>query len=464
MPPPTIRLRERGCGGLSSTSTTGITGSREKPQGLDSVPSVCSVVFVKLLHHATAATYVVTFQDPMAALFPFRALRPRPADAGRVAAVPYDVVTTEEARAQASGNPLSFLRVSRAELELPPGVHPYSEEVYERAGSNFDRLKKAAFVIEDEPSLYVYRLQSDAHEQTGIAACYSLDEYDRGVIKKHERTRRDKEDDRTRHMLTLRAQTGPVFMVPARRHRRAREIRSQPRRRCSTSAPTMCDIRWRVGGEARNRAEATALPRSRRSTSPTATIARRARRARRDIRDASITRRSETEADYTTMLGVAFPRPGADHATATARSRIWAGSRRPASRTPLAGDSRWSQAPQARRPAAPSRCTESWFCCGRRPAPACRIIRSLDVGVLQEQLLRRHPARRRRAHPRIGFVGGAGGTGARAHLVNTGAAAVAFSCVPSASPTDASRMPVRSCRKSTWFEPKLRDGLLIHLI
>src|SRR5436190_6550272 len=107
----------------------------------------------------------------MAALVPFRALRPLPSEAARVASVPYDVVTTEEARVEAEGNPLSFLRVSRAELELAPGADPYGEEVYERAGRNFDRLKKAAFVIEDEPSLYVYRLTSGAHEQTGIAGC-----------------------------------------------------------------------------------------------------------------------------------------------------------------------------------------------------------------------------------------------------------------------------------------------------
>jgi uncharacterized protein (DUF1015 family) len=149
----------------------------------------------------------------MATLRPFRALRPRPADAAQVAAVPYDVVTTDEARAQADGNPLSFLRVSRAELELPPDTDPYADVVYERAVQNFERLKKTALVLEDTASVYLYRLSSGLHQQIGIAACYSLDEYDRNVIKKHERTRRDKEDDRTRHMLALGAQTGPVFMV-----------------------------------------------------------------------------------------------------------------------------------------------------------------------------------------------------------------------------------------------------------
>ena len=149
----------------------------------------------------------------MATLRPFRALRPRPSDASRIAAVPYDVVSTEEARAQAGDNPLSFLRVSRAEIELPPGTDPYSDAVYQRAADNFVTLKTNALVVEDEPSLYFYRLRMGAHEQTGIGACYALDEYDRDIIKRHERTRRDKEDDRTRHMLALGAQTGPVFLT-----------------------------------------------------------------------------------------------------------------------------------------------------------------------------------------------------------------------------------------------------------
>ena len=148
----------------------------------------------------------------MATLRPFRALRPRPADAARIAAVPYDVVNTDEARALADGNPLSFLRVSRAEIDCPPETDPYADEVYDAPGQ-LPALRSTALVTEDEPSVYFYRLRMGAHEQIGLAACFSLDEYDGDVIKKHERTRRDKEDDRTRHMLALRAQTGPVFLT-----------------------------------------------------------------------------------------------------------------------------------------------------------------------------------------------------------------------------------------------------------
>jgi len=148
----------------------------------------------------------------VATLRPFRALRPTAPDAAAIAAVPYDVVNTDEARGLAEGNPLSFLRVSRAELELPTGTDPYSAVVYDRAVENFDRLRQR-MVVEDEPSVYFYKLRMGAHEQTGLAACWTLDEYDHDVIKKHEKTRRDKEDDRTRHMIALKAQTGPVFLT-----------------------------------------------------------------------------------------------------------------------------------------------------------------------------------------------------------------------------------------------------------
>src|SRR5689334_4162897 len=125
----------------------------------------------------------------MAVLRPFRAVRPGRESAAAVSSVPYDVVSTEEARAIASGNPLSFLHVTRSEIDLPPGTDPYSGQVYAKARENFDTLRGAApLMAESEPSLYFYRLRMGGHEQTGIAGCFSLDEYDRDLIKKHERT------------------------------------------------------------------------------------------------------------------------------------------------------------------------------------------------------------------------------------------------------------------------------------
>src|SRR5262245_65108758 len=122
----------------------------------------------------------------MALIFPFPALRPVPDAAAAVAAVPYDVVSTHEARALAAGNPLSFLHVSRAEIDLPEGTDPYSDAVYQKAVENFARLhREAPLTEESEESLYVYRLRMDGREQTGIAGAYSLDEYDSDVIRKH---------------------------------------------------------------------------------------------------------------------------------------------------------------------------------------------------------------------------------------------------------------------------------------
>src|SRR6202795_1287229 len=126
----------------------------------------------------------------MATVRPFRALHPRPANAAAVSAVPYDVVSTTEARQLADGNPLSFLHVSRPEIDLPDGTDPYAGAVYARAAENFARVKREAPLrLESEPSLYIYRLRMGDHEQTGIAGCCCLDEYDTDVIRRHERTR-----------------------------------------------------------------------------------------------------------------------------------------------------------------------------------------------------------------------------------------------------------------------------------
>ena len=149
---------------------------------------------------------------------PFRALRPTPAAAAAVACVPYDVVTTDAARALAADAPLSFLHVTRAEIDLGPDVDPHDPVVYATARANLARLRhEAPLVVEDEPALYVYRLRDGDHEQTGLAGCFPLDDYDGGAIRRHERTRRDKEDDRTRHMAAVEAQTGIVFLAYRRR-------------------------------------------------------------------------------------------------------------------------------------------------------------------------------------------------------------------------------------------------------
>ena len=410
----------------------------------------------------------------MAIIRPFRALRPRPADAAHVAAVPYDVVTTDEARGLAADNPLSFLRVSRPELELAPDTDPHGDEVYRRAVENFDRLKARALVVDDEPGLYLYRLRQGDHEQTGLAACFSLDEYDRDVIKKHERTRRDKEDDRTRHMIALGAQTGPVFLT----YRSVASVEEIVAR--ETVAAPLFDFEagdgvrhtiWRVTTGARDAlAEAFA-------GIPSLYIAdghhraASAARARQEIGDRpSANRPLSGDADATTFLAVAFPDRqvkilpynrtvkelngldrGAFIGAVGERFITTEGAAAPESPGEIAmyHEGKWTRL----RP--------------RTPPDRSDAIGSLDVSVLQEQLL--EPVlgiADIRTDKRIEFVGGARGSAELERLVDSGRAAAAFSLYPV---TVAQLMAVADTGaimppKSTWFEPKLRDGLLIHLI
>jgi uncharacterized protein (DUF1015 family) len=410
----------------------------------------------------------------MASLFPFRALRPTPATAAAVAAPPYDVVNVEEARALADGNPLSFLRVSRAEIELPEGTDPYGDEVYARAAGNYRQLTRSAFEVESEPSLYFYRLRMGSHEQTGLAACYSLDEYDADVIKKHERTRRDKEDDRTRHMLALGAQTGPVFLT----YRASADVNDVARR--ATARAPLVDFTapdgvqhtlWKVTGSDR---DALVAAFSRISTLYIADGHHRAAsaaRARAELRAQGGSRDSLNDgADFNTVLAVAFPHDQVQILPYNRVVRDLAGMSESEYRAAVG--ERFTLASGQPSPSTSGHI--SMFMNGAwhdlvplSPPDPADAIASLDVSVLQDQLLAPvlgiHDVR---TDKRIDFVGGARGTSELERLVTSGRFAVAFSLYPVSIPdlmavSDANAiMPP----KSTWFEPKLRDGLLVHLI
>ncbi len=425
----------------------------------------------------------------MTTLYPFRALRPNAASAAGIAAVPYDVVSTDEARVLAEGNPLSFLRVSRAELELPPGTDPYSDAVYQRAAANFETLRKSSLEIEAEPSVYFYRLRMGDHTQTGLAACFSIDEYDRDIIKKHERTRRDKEDDRTRHMLALGAQTGPVFLT----YRAAAEVDRVAARVTAgqpiidfTAPDGVAHALWRVGGADRD-ALVAAFGRI-----PALYIAdghhraASAARARTEMRDRG---RSGTSlgdgADFSTVLAVAFPhdqvqilpynRVVKDLGGLSPEDFLQAVGRRfdadagPATlREPQGGPEHGRGATPRLRGDIAMYFRGGWQTLRLRVRPAASdAIGSLDVSMLQEHLL--EPVLKIsdvRTDKRIDFVGGARGTSELERRVDSGKAAVGFSLYPVSvgdlmAVSDAGAiMPP----KSTWFEPKLRDGLLIHVI
>jgi uncharacterized protein (DUF1015 family) len=403
----------------------------------------------------------------MATLHPFRALRPAPAAAPAVAAVPYDVINADEARTLAAGKPLSFLHISRAELGLAPSTDPYSDVVYDTARQNFDRLKTAAPLVADEaPSVYFYRLRMGAHVQTGLAACYSLDEYDGDVILKHEKTRKDKEDDRTRHMLELGAQTGPVFLT----YTATPEIDALAA--SATAGSPLYDFTaedgvqhtiWRVSGET-----AAALVRAM-GRVPRLYIADGHHRAASASRTrAELRRRGVNRPEADTFLAVAFPH---DQVQILAYNRLvkdLGSHQRPGELIEAVGKTH-QLTPGPAVPATQGEVSMfvagHWFTVPLKRSSGHSPSDSLDVSLLHDQILApRLGIGDERSDKRIDFVGGGRGTSALEHAVGSGKAAVAFSLAPVSvkdlmAISDAGEiMPP----KSTWFEPKLRDGLLIH--
>lgn len=150
----------------------------------------------------------------MAVIKPFRGIRPKKGLESRVAALPYDVYSSEEARQVVKGQPYSFLNIDRAETQFPVGTDPYSDEVYDKAKEMFwNQVAEGIYVTENAPVYYVYELIMDGRSQTGLVACASIDDYQNEIIKKHENTRADKEIDRIRHVGTMEAQTGPIFLA-----------------------------------------------------------------------------------------------------------------------------------------------------------------------------------------------------------------------------------------------------------
>lgn len=410
----------------------------------------------------------------MAVVSPFRALRPEPRAAAAVAAVPYDVVSTEEARALAADVPLSFLHVTRPEIDLAPGTDPHDPVVYETAVANLARVRRVApLVVEAEPALYVYRLRDGGHAQTGLAGCYSLDEYDSGAIKKHERTRPDKEDDRTRHMVAIEAQTGVVFLT----YRQTPLIDAEVERVCRTeplfdfeAADAVHHTVWRA-----TREQTTGLVGGFAAV-PTLYIADGHHRAASSARARQTLGRRATgaagPAERDSFLAVAFP----DRQTRIlpynrALSNL-AGATPEAFLQTVSGLLPVEPTSQT----TPDKGTAAMYVGGRwyqvglsegEPSTPRDPVASLDVSVLQERLL--GPVLEMadiRTDARVRFVGGVRGTAELERLVDSGQAAVAFSLAAVTVPellaiADAGAiMPP----KSTWFEPKLRDGLLTHLI
>ena len=408
----------------------------------------------------------------MAIIRPFTALRPPPERAKQVSSVPYDVVNTEEARSLANGNPLSFLHVSRPEIDLPEGTDLYSDTVYRKGVDNFKKLiESGPLVREETPSLYLYRLVMGGHEQVGVVACSSIDEYDNDIIRKHERTRRDKEDDRTRHMIMLRAQTGPVFLTYRRRAQIDDLVRQETAKAPLfdfTSPDGVKHTIWRIGNADSFTTEFANVPLfyiadgHHRAAS--------ASRARAELREQSFARTGKE--DYNYFLTVLFPDSQVQILAYNRVVRDLNGMSKDEFLKKLSEQFDVSEnvSSEPRTPGQWSMYLDgAWYGLKLRSdaVPADGTVASLDVSVLQDRVL--DPIlgiKDVRTDKRIDFVGGLRGTKELERLVNERKAAVAFSLFPTTVEqllvvSDAGEiMPP----KSTWFEPKLRDGLLIHEI
>jgi len=407
----------------------------------------------------------------MSTVRPFAGLRPPKDLVTSLACPPYDVINTAEARALAAGNPRSFLHVSRPEIDLAPGVDEHSEPVYARGAENLEAFKRSGWLVPDPgPRFYLYRQREGGHSQLGLVACASVDEYQDGRIKKHELTRVDKEEDRTRHIDRLGAHDEPVFLTYRARpgiDALANRLAAQPPAYDFTVGETSHTL-WVVDGAAdlaTFEREFAAIPLlyiadgHHRSAAALRVRERRARLPGHTGRE-----------EYNAFLAVIYPHD---------QMRILDYNRLVFDLNGLGAEAfvRRLDAAFTCRPADQKKPTRAgdfgmylggrWHLLTAKPGTfdAADPVASLDVSVLQANLLApvlgiQDP----RTDKRIDFVGGARGTAELERRVDSGEAKVAFSMFPTSIDqllrvADAGKiMPP----KSTWFEPKPRSGLVVH--
>jgi uncharacterized protein (DUF1015 family) len=386
---------------------------------------------------------------------PFAALRPTQEYAAAVIAPPYDVVSTAEARELADGRPQSFLHISRPEIDLPPGSSPYSDAAYAQGAASLAKLVDSGVLVrEREPSFYVYRMEMNGHTQTGVAFVGSVAAYEQHRIRRHELTRPDKENDRVRNIASLNAQTGPVLLAY-----RANATLGALVRRAVAAAPLLGvtgpnDVRhtlWRIAAphdvtafsDALNSLEALYIADGHHRSAAAARVAAQ--------------RRGSPDASHEFFLCVAFPHD---------EMRILDYNRVVRDLNGLDADALLARAREsftvdAGSATTPSR-TEafSMYLAGRWYALSIRS--DLEDRLLHPVLGIGDP----RTDARIDFVGGIRGLKELERRVDGGRAAVAFALHPTRmeqlmAVADAGKlMPP----KSTWFEPKLADGLLSHVL
>ena len=403
-------------------------------------------------------------------LNPFRAIRPEPALASRVASPPYDVVSRSEAAALARDNPLSFLHVGRAEIDLPETVDTHDPRVYRQARRALDRLVAQGALRQDtRPALYLYREVMAGRAQTGVVGGVHVDDYEANVIRKHETTRPDKEDDRTRHLLALEAHAEPVLLLYRGRpeiDRLVAAAMAAPPLHGFATADGVTHTVWRLDDPAPYQRAFEGVARAyvadghHRSAS--------AWRAARELRGRNAVHSGAAE--YNWFPAVLVP---ADQLRILAYNRVVTDLAGRAPADVLAELGRVGRLAVTDDPVPPRPATFCLYLGGRwhrlelaedsidRADP----IRALDVSLLQERVL--GPVlgiTDQRTDKRIDFVGGIRGTDALAARVDSGKAALAISLHPTTveqlmAASDAGHiMPP----KSTWFEPKLLSGLFVH--
>jgi uncharacterized protein (DUF1015 family) len=408
----------------------------------------------------------------VAIIKPFRALRPVREKAEQVSCVPYDVINQAELSELIENNPLSFLRVTRAEAELDDTAE--TEESLALARQNLQKMiDEKVFVQESEPSLYVYRQSDGGQTQTGVVACCSLDEYEKGFIKKHEKTREDKVQDRTEHILALRAQTGLIFFTFPGTRAISDLITEAAKGEPLYDFGCPQQIRntvWKVSGA--SAADFMAAF----SEVPTLYVADGHHRLEAAARARHILRAENPNhtgaEDYNFVMAGIFP---AEDLRILPYNRVVRDLNGLSEAEFLQRVSENFIVTDAKKPTPENRNEFCMYLGGhwyrlvfsvnfvRAPDP----VDALDVSILQDYILKPILGIEDiRTDKRIDFVGGIRGTAELERLVETGEFKVAFSLFPTTIEDlfQISDMDEIMPPKSTWFEPKLRDGLLIHLI
>ncbi len=415
----------------------------------------------------------------MAVIRPFKALRPTKENAHLVASVPYDVVNRQEAAQHAEGNPLSYLHITRSEIDLPDVKDVYSKEVYLKAKENLNKIiKEAPLMMDDKPLFYIYRLIMDGRAQTGICATFSVDDYDNDIILKHEKTRRVKEDDRTNHIIITEAQTGIVFLT-YRGLKSVSELIENTLKEIQpeydfTAPDGIQHTVWLMPDKYNNFIVEEFKKIDKLYIADGHHRAKSASRAREEKMKANPNHNGDEEYNY--FIAVLFPE---DQLKILPYNRVVFDLNGLNKEDFLNTVSEKFEITKTTNKQPLTKnvfgmyLDKEWFELKPRDSVFASlsleksVSEKLDVSILQNFLL--NPVLGiddPRTNNRIDFIGGIRGTKELEKLVDTGKAAVAFSLYPVSlddlmNISDAGEiMPP----KSTWFEPKLRDGLLTHLI